>query len=161
MWKFLARPQLDSGTLPTPSPAAAAEQGPVALGRAGGAAAGSPREEDGAAMDMGDVEDHMAEVSSPPRPARLPSVALSPDAGMLWEVLPPMGISPAVPFLTGHMLHSSSGDIPPPPPASLAMPPVLGLGAEALGGGGSSGPSHKSPRPSPAILMQMQVCCGC
>lgn len=104
-----------------------------------------------------DVEDEMGEASSPPPPpfGRLPSIAPSPDAGMLWEVQPPMGISPALPFLTGHMLHGGHGGIPPPPPPLPPAPVGSGLAgvAETLPGG-VVGNSRKSPRLSPALLAQ-------
>lgn len=106
-----------------------------------------------------DVEDEMGEASSPPPPpfGRLPSIAPSPDAGMLWEVQPPMGISPALPFLTGHMLHGGHGGIPPPPPPLPPAPVGSGLAgvAETLPGG-VVGNSRKSPRLSPALLAQVR-----
>ena len=110
-----------------------------------------------------DVEDEMGEASSPPPPpfGRMPSVAPSPDAGMLWEVQPPMGISPALPFLTGHMLHGGSCGIPPPPPPLLPAPPAstgVSGAAEAPVSLAAAGNSGKSPQLSPVLLTQVRFC---
>jgi hypothetical protein len=106
-----------------------------------------------------DEVDAMREAASPPPPllGQLPAAAPSPDAGMLWEVGPPMGISPALPFLS--MLHGGAAGIPPPPATTLQMPAHSGglaLSGEGLAGSGGGTGSRKSPRLSPAL--QAQAC---
>jgi hypothetical protein len=104
-----------------------------------------------------DEVDAMREAASPPPPllGQLPAAAPSPDAGMLWEVGPPMGISPALPFLS--MLHGGAAGIPPPPATTLQMPAHSGglaLSGEGLAGSGGGTGSRKSPRLSPALQAQ-------
>jgi hypothetical protein len=136
-----------------------AGQGAHALGAACERAGGGEVDDRGGMGDGPEVEDAMAEEASSPPPQpfnRLPaSLAPSPDAGMLW--VQPVGISPALPFLTSHMLQ---GGIPLPPPPAPALPPALAsaglaVGAEPLTAG--VGISRKSPRLSPALLAQV---CG-
>ncbi|KAI7841168.1 hypothetical protein COHA_005134 [Chlorella ohadii] len=142
-----------------PASAAAAAAGG---GMGGGGPLGGQVEDEDGIVDMSAELDGTA---SPPRPpfARLPpSIAPSPDAGMLWEGLPAMGVSPAVPFLTGHPLHG--GALPPPAPPSLTTAGAAGTlvggapdGGAPAGGGeplAGNGSSHKSPGLSPALLAQ-------
>ena len=180
MWKFLASAQPGSGvaaTGPAAVPAGAAAGGAAAAGAVPAAVAtaaaaarhgGRADSASGSGSDAGEDEDVGRELvgaaSPPPQPyGRMPSAAPSPDAGMLWEVQP-IGVSPALPFLTGHPLHGSSGGIPPPPAPAL---PPLPASALPAGGSGARGAadgaeglavaSHKSPRLSPAFFTQ--VCC--
>lgn len=117
-------------------------------------------------MDMSAELDGAASPPRPPFPRLAPSAAPSPDAGMLWEGLPPMGVSPAVPFLTGHPLH---GGLPPPAPPSLTTAGAAGTlvggapdgGAAAGGEPLPGGSSHRSPGLSPALLAQVCRVVGC
>lgn len=151
-----------------PAGAAAAA---AAAGGGGGQTGGGPlgaaqgEEEEEGIVDMSAELDGAASPPPPPFARLPPSVAPSPDAGMLWEGLPAMGISPAVPFLTGHPLH---GGLPPPVPPSLttagAAGTLVGGGPDAaggVGGGGQhlpgAGSSHKPPGLSPALLAQVRL----
>ncbi|KAI3431634.1 hypothetical protein D9Q98_004681 [Chlorella vulgaris] len=167
VWKFLNRAKQPLGgsaaaeraSAPAAAAAAAAAvagQGAHALGAACERAGGGEVDDRGGMGDGPEVEDAMAQEASSPPPQpfnRLPaSLAPSPDAGMLW--VQPVGISPALPFLTSHMLQ---GGIPLPPPPAPALPPALAsaglaVGAEPLTAG--VGISRKSPRLSPALLAQ-------
>ncbi|PRW33298.1 E2F family transcription factor [Chlorella sorokiniana] len=143
---------------------AAAARG-LPAGAAAAAAAAASGGRGGDEEGMVDMSAELDGAASPPPPpfARLPpSVAPSPDAGMLWEGLPAMGVSPAVPFLTGHPLHSA---LPPPAPPLLTTAGAAGMliGGGAPDGGAAaggeqpvlgSGSSHKSPGLSPALLAQ-------
>ena len=173
MWKFLARAWGDQGD--DAAAAAAAAQGGEALGgigaaaaaAAGGAAGGAQGAPGSLHADEEGVDDVAAELegaASPARPplGRLPSAAASPDMGMLWEVQPPMGISPAMPFMTGHPMHSAMPPAAPPltTAGGGALAPSFaggssGNGAEALPG--STSGSRKSPRLSPALLAHVRA----
>lgn len=160
--------------------AAAAVGGPGSPTGAAAAARGRRREEERQQQQQQEDEEvdalEVAAASPPPLPfGRLPSVGPSPDAGMLWEVQPPMGISPAMPFMTGHPLHGAHAGIPPPPSAAppLTTAGVAGLvgsippgpvhGSVGIGGEGGlpSNSDHKSPRLSPTLLAQVTFDFGC
>ncbi|PSC73721.1 transcription factor E2FA-like [Micractinium conductrix] len=190
VWKFFAAEQQQH--LPAAAAAAAARgvrgaahaaaRGARGNGRGGGGGGGDEGAEgmmvgeghcDGEHDDDDLAAAGLGGAASPPRPPpfarHLPSMAPSPDVGMLWGAQP-VGVSPALPFLTGHL----PGAIPPPPPPAPPMHastaavtgPVGGHHGGSSGGGGFAGAppdglpsglggsSRKSPRLSPALLAQ-------
>ena len=196
VWKLLAHAPTHGAGAPAaqaPAAAAAAPGGAAGVAAAAAAAAGAAAEQRrsqdaaaragaaaAAAVDREVAEAlQQAEAASPPPPpfARMPSVGPSPDAGMLWEMAPPMGLSPAMPFMTGHPLHTGGhGGMGIPPPPSAA-PPLAGAAGAAGAAPGMAGPprggegappplppppgssGHKSPRLSPMLLAQVRWVC--
>lgn len=156
-------PAAAGGGLPAGTAAAAAGG---AGGRGGHGTLGAAQGEDEEGIvDMSAELDGGASPPRPPFPRLAPSAAPSPDAGMLWEGLPPIGVSPAVPFLTGHPLHEG---LPPPAPPSLttagAAGTLVGGAQDGSAAGGEplpGGSSHKSPGLSPALLAQVCGVVGC